>query len=480
MASMDLREWIDAVKARGDLVELPGVSAEYELGAVTDLNAKARGPALLFTDIPGHEGQGRVLSCSLGRASRLALALGVDPELDDHALVQELRGRPGKWLDAAKDFPTRVVAEGPVTEHIVEGDAIDMTRYPAPLWHEGDGGSYLGTGCCVMTRDPETGIVNVGTYRVAVHGPRTLGVFIEPIHHGSIHLEKHHERGERCPIVVSFGHPPLVHLASSMPMPYGVDELTYAGAMAGEPLEVVEGSVTGLPFPAASELVIEGWVYPGEMQDEGPFGEFTGYFAGGRHARPVIQVERVYHRENPIVYGSLPGKPPFDHSYWRAAIESSMLLDRLTASGVPDVKAVWKHEAGCANFWTVVSIKQRYAGHVAQAGLVAAMASEGASMGRYVIVVDEDVDPRNLEEVIWCISTRTDPKDSIQIIHGTPTNPLDPMLLDLDGPWETSRAIIDACRPYHRRADFADVVEVSDALAARVTARWGEALGWKK
>jgi UbiD family decarboxylase len=473
----DLRVWLEEVERRGQLHEVRGASVEYEIGAVTDLNAKARGPALLFTEIPGFEGAGRVLSCSLGSATRLSLALGLDPDHDDHTIVRELVGRPAQWLAASRDFPPTVVSSGPVLERVLGPDEFDMTAYPAPIWHEGDGGHYLGTGCCVITRDPSDGSVNVGTYRVAVHGPTRLGVFIEPIHHGAIHLQKHHERGEACPIVVSFGQAPIVHLASSMPMPYGVSELDYAGAMSGSPLEVVLGEATGLPIPARAELAIEGWIDPGDEEVEGPFGEFTGYFAGGRHPRPAIKVERVYQRSDPIVYGSLPSRPPFDHSYWRAVIESSMLLDRLGASGVPDVRGVWKHEAGSANFWTVVSIKQRYAGHARQAGLIAAMASEGASMGRYVVVVDEDVDPRDLEQVIWAMSTRTNPSESIQVIDRTPTNPLDPMLLDLDGPWWKSRAIVDACRPFHRRADFAKVVEVSPELAARVRVRWGAELG---
>jgi UbiD family decarboxylase len=263
-------------------------------------------------------------------------------------------------------------------------------------------------------------------------------------------------------------------------MPYGMSELDYAGAMGGRSIDVVAGDETGLPIPAGSELAIEGLVHPGDEADEGPFGEFTGYFAGGRHARPVVRVTRVYERTNPVIFGSLPAKPPFDHSYWRATVESSLLLDDLRRSGIPGVTAVWKHEAGSANFWTVVAIKQRYAGHAQQAGLAAMTAAAGSSMGRYVIVVDEDVDVTDLEEVIWVISTRTDPADSIQIVRDTPSNPLDPMLLDLSQPWVTSRAVINACRPFHKRDVFPRVVEVSPGLAADVRSKWGQALGWTR
>jgi UbiD family decarboxylase len=475
---LDLRAWLDELRALGELVELRGVSSEYEIGAVTDLNAKRHGPAILFDDIPGYEGRGRVLSCTLSRTARLASALGLDPGIDAQGLVRALRGKPGEWREAAPGFPPAMVEDGPLLEQVLEGDAIDMTAYPAPLWHEGDGGRYIVTGGGVITRDAEDGWVNYGTYRVMVHGPRELGVFIEPIHHGAIHVQQWHERGEPCPVAVVVGQHPLLHLASAMPMPWGMSEFHYAGAMAGAPVAMVEGEVTGLPLPAVAELVAEGFIHPGDEADEGPFGEFTGYFAGGRHPRPVIRVERVYQRSNPIIYGSLPSKPPFDHSYWRATIESSMLMTDLQTAGIPDVTAVWKHEAGCGNFFTVIAIKQRYAGHASQVGLAAATVASGASMGRYIVVVDDDVDIMDLEEVVWVLSTRTDPARSIQILDNLPSNPLDPMLHNLSKPWATSRAIIDACRAYDRRDSYPAVVTVSPGLAARVSERYGAALGW--
>lgn len=475
----DLRLWLDELRRLGELDEVSGAKLEYEIGAITDLNAKNRGRALLFDQIPGCEDAGTVLSCSLGNPARVASALGLPEGLDVHQLVEQLRGLPRQWQADAQQYQPRVVSTGPVCNEVLSGDQIDLRSYPAPLWHEGDGAHYLGTGGSVITRDPETHDVNYGTYRVSVRDERSLGVFIEPINHGGIHLNKYLERGERAPIAVSFGHGPLIYLASAMPLPYGVNELSVAGAIAGTPVEVIEGEITGLPIPAYSELAIEGWVEPDDEDWEGPFGEFTGYFAGGRERRPVIHVERVYSRGKPIVYGSLPGKPPFDHSFWRAALESSLLLDELRAL-VPDVSAAWKYETGSANFFNVVSIKQRYAGHAQQVGAAAALVAGGVSMGRYVVVVDDDIDVTDIDDVIWAISTRTDPAHSIQIIRDTPTNPLDPMLADPEGPWVSSRAIINACRPYHRLRDFAPVVEVSADLADRVRARWGAQLGWTK
>jgi UbiD family decarboxylase len=474
--NLDLRPWLDAARDAGELAEIDDASLDLEVGAITDINSAERGPALLFS---GFEG-GRVLSCSLSRAKRLALALGLDPDLDDQGIVRALERKPAEWRENAARFPHRVVADGPVREQILSGDEIDMTRYPAPLWHEGDGGRYLGTGCSVITRDTESDWVNAGTYRVAVHEEKLLGLMAQRSQHGAIHMSRYHERGEPAPVVVSFGHHPLLYVASGMSAPYGVSELDYVGAIAGEAVEVIEGEVTGLPIPAASELAIEGYVYPDELRLEGPFGEFTGYFAGGRLPRAVIHVERVYQRSNPVVYGSLPAKPPFDHVYWRAVLQSAMLMDGLRAAGVPEVTGVWQHEAGCALFFTVVSIKQRYAGHARQVGLAAASSSASLVNGRYVIVVDDDVDVTNLEEVLWVMSTRSDPIRSINVVEQTHTTPLDPMLLDPEStPWVTSRAIIDACRPFDRRGDFPDVVEVSPGLAEQVDRDWGAALGWR-
>jgi UbiD family decarboxylase len=462
----------------GELHTINGAEQDYEIGAITDLNAKKRGKALLFDEIPGFEGAGRVVSCTMSRAARLASTLGLDPRLTDMQLVKELRGRPAAWERDAPKFPPVRVESGAVTEKVLHPGEFDLTRIPAPLWHEGDGGHYIGTGSLVITKDPDDDVVNVGTYRVMVHDANSVGVFIEPIHGGSIHIRKWHERGEPAPVVLSFGHHPLVFLGSAMPLPYGLDEFNYVGAIRQAPVEVIRGEVTGLPIPADSEIVAEGWIYPDDLEEEGPFGEFTGYFAGGRRPRPVVRIERVYQRSNPILLGSLPGKPPFDHSYWRSTIESSMLLDRLTAIGLPDITGVWKHEAGCAQFFTVVSLRQRYAGHAEQAGMLAATASEGASMGRYVVVVDDDIDVTNLEDVIWGMSTRSDPVKNITFLNRTPSNPLDPLVGETDAEWLTSRAIINACRPYGRLAEFAKVVEVSDGLAQSVTEKFGQQLGW--
>ena len=178
-------------------------------------------------------------------------------------------------------------------------------------------------------------------------------------------------------------------------------------------------------------------------------------------------------------------EPPFDYSYWRStSLEPSMLSVRRCARwGIPDVAGgLEARSGGSANFWTAVAIKQRYPGHARQAGLAAVTAAAGSPIGRYVVVVDEDVNVEDLEEVI-CVrpSTRTDPATSIQIVHGTPSNPLDPMIGDLTQPWVTSRAVVNVCRPYDRRNTFpCGGGRGSAGLAAQVRAKWGARLGWTR
>ncbi|HZW58602.1 MAG TPA: UbiD family decarboxylase [Nitrososphaerales archaeon] len=469
---MDLREYITQATEMGELQVVKGAHWNLEIGALTDLNAKKRGPALLFDEIVDYPSGYRVLTCMLSGPKRLSAVLGFEPTSDHSKLVSSLEGKPFVWEERAKNFPPRVRNDADVMANTLDEGKIDLFKFPAPKWHEEDGGRYIGTGGTVITRDPDIGVVNLGTYRVMISSKNALCVLIEDIHHASIQIRKYHAIGKPCPVALSFGHEPLVYLASSLPIPYELSEYNYAGAINEKPIEVFQGKLTGLPIPASSEIAAEGFIYPGDLLEEGPFGEFTGYYAGDRAPRPAIRLKALYHRNNPIILGSLTGKPPFDHSYWRTVLESAAIKDRLRKAGIPDVVKVWRHEAGACQFWTVVSIKQRYLGQAKQAGFVAAQCQEGASMGRYVIVVDEDVDPTDLQEVIWALSTRSDPATSIDIIHRAPSNPLDPLIRKPAKSYSSSRAIIDACRPFEWINEFPKSVIVSKDLHERVAMKW--------
>src|SRR5262249_48215948 len=244
-----------------------------------------------------------------------------------------------------------------------------------------------------------------------------------------------------------------------------------------EPVSVVRGAITGLPVPAASEIVIEGRIHPGDVRSEGPFGEFHGYYPGKAGTAPVVTVERVYYRNEPIIVGSPPAKPPNDYSYSKAVMRSALLFDALVAAGVPDVKAVWAHEIGGARMFTVVAITQRYAGHARQAGHILNQCGAGAYMSRYSVVVDDDIDPSNLHEVVWAVATRTDPAVDIDIIQRGVGSKNDPMFVAYRHDAAlSSKAVIDACRPYDRLEEFPVVAEASRELQEKVKAKWPDLL----
>jgi UbiD family decarboxylase len=363
-----------------------------------------------------------------------------------------------------------------VMEHVETGSAVDILKFPTPKWHEHDGGRYIGTGSVDVTRDPEEGWVNLGCYRVMIHDERTVGFYISPGKHGRIHREKWFASGKPMKVAVSLGHDPLVFLAGSIEVPYGVSEYDWVGGVMGQPFEVIQSPVTGLPLPANAEIVIEGTADPDRQVPEGPFGEWTGYYASDVREEPVMDIKAIYHRNDPILLGCPPQRPPDELARYRAVTRSALLRQNIQKAGVPDVKAVWAHEVGTARMLVGVSITQRYPGHSKQAGHIACQCHVGAYAGKYVVVVDDDVDVSNLDELIWAMLTRSDPATSIDIITGAWSTPLDPRISPEEkakGNFTNSRAIIDACRPFHWRDKFPKVNMPSPATAKKAREKFG-------
>jgi UbiD family decarboxylase len=475
---LDLRAWLEQARGLGELREVDGADWNLELGTISELNVKKTNPpALLFDRIPGYCAGYRVLTCSTSSPARLASLLRIGPEQTHHGLVQRLRGKPAQWQARAPQFKPVAVERGPVFENEMRGEAVDLFAFPAPLWHEGDGGRYIGTGCMVVTRDYDSDWINVGTYRVMIHDRNHVGLDMIPGKHGAIQYRKHMQAQKPFPVCIVLGADPLGYLVSGIEVPFGMCEYDYIGAILDEPVAVVQGSLTGLPFPAASEIVLEGWAEPGDERIEGPFGEFHGYYPGKAATAPAVRIERIYHRNAPILIGSPPAKPPNDYSYSKAVMRSALLFDALAAAGVPDVAAVWAHEIGGARMFNVVAIKQRYAGHARQAGHILNQCGVGAYMSRYSVVVDEDIDPSNLQEVMWAVATRTDPAIDIDIIQRGMGSKNDPMSIAY--PYAaplSSKAVIDACRPYDFLNAFPAVAEASKALQEKVRAKWKDLL----
>jgi 4-hydroxy-3-polyprenylbenzoate decarboxylase len=464
----DLRDWLQMVDAAGELRVLHGVDWEDNIGRITEmLQHTDEAPAVLFDDIPGYPGGYRVLVNAQSERSRLAITLGLPLEIGTWELMDEWERR----MDGSRPLPPAEVADGPVLENVFEGEAVDLFRFPTPLWHPQDGGRYLGTGDCVITRDPEGSWTNVGTYRVMVHDRNHTGLYISPGKHGRLHRDEHFARGEPLPAVVVVGMDPLLFIASALEMPHGLSELEWVGGMRGRPVECVTGRHTGLPIPARAEIVLEGFLHPDQKQLEGPFGEWTGYYASGSREEPVFEVRAVYHRDDPIILGVPPEKPPYEAHRFRQYLRSANLRRELRLAGIPDVTAAWCHGVGGCRLFNVVAIKQRYPGHARQAGHVAASTRTGAYMGRITVVVDDDVDVSDLEEVIWALCTRSDPERSFDIIKRAWSGPLDPAIRPGEKGF-SSRVIIDATRPWEWMDEFPPAIG-PEPVEKRVTReRW--------
>jgi 4-hydroxy-3-polyprenylbenzoate decarboxylase len=291
--------------------------------------------------------------------------------------------------------------------------------------------------------------------------------------HGAMIARKFWDRDKACPVAVVNGEDPALFLAGFEYLPAGASEYDFAGAIKGTPIEVFAGPVTGLPLPARAEIILEGELLPPSLETlpEGPFGEFTGYYGADRRPCPVMEVAAIHHRNNPILLGSPPMKPPRFH--FGLPLRAAGIWSNLTAAGVTDVAGVWQH---VAQLMTVVALRQRYDGHAKRAAMIAAAHSY---MGRLIVVVDEDVDPSNLADVMWAVATRCEPSEQIDIVRNAWSSALDPRIPPesrLRGVTSHSKAIIDACRPFAWIDKFPRTSALSPDEARAIEEKWGQVL----
>jgi 4-hydroxy-3-polyprenylbenzoate decarboxylase len=290
-----------------------------------------------------------------------------------------------------------------------------------------------------------------------------------------VHRDKYFERGEPCPIALVVGGDLSLFIAGSVELPDDMCEYEWAGGMRGRAYDVIKEKYTGLPIPAEAEIVLAGFVHPTERLKEGPFGEWTGYYASSHRPEPFVEVKAIYHRNNPILLGVPPNKPPYEPHRFRAYLRSALLKRTLEQAGVPDVTGVWCHEVGGCRLLTVVGIKQRYPGHAKQALLIATGARATGYLGRITIVVDEDIDVTDLNDVMWAVVTRCDPATQLDVIHRAWSGPLDPAIKPGQKGFN-SRMLIDACRPYEWKDDFPPAIGPSVEVKRATREKWGHLL----
>lgn len=488
MGYKSLREFLEFSELRGELKRISGAHWDLEMSGIAELvhgagKGKEPRPAILFDDIPGYPKGYQTLFGQLDSTWRIAKALGLpEDQTDRMSLLQNWRKKQRELCMIRPKF----VAFSSVPTHSYTGDEIDVLKFPVPRFHELDTNRYIGTGHAVINKDPDTGYVNLGTYRNMVIDRNRLCLHCAPGRRGFLIMQqKYFARGQAMPIAIAIGMDPLLFLLSCQPgVPLGVSEYDYAGGIKGEPIEIIEGPYTGLPLPAHAEILIEGECHPGEVFDEGPFGEWHGYYANQgleKVPEPVIRVKAIHYRDNPILTCSHMSVPPHETSLAQALSHSEGIWNRLEGFGIPGIKAVWCHEVGCGMVFNVISIEQLYTGHSRQVGLIASQYPQ--EQGKYTIVVEDDIDPTDLQQVIWAMTSRNMPDRAIHIIpycrtsNSNPSIPLsEKKQVGARKTLYATRVVIDTCRDMSWKPDWYPIARLSPELRAKISTKWESTL----
>ncbi len=476
-ALLDLRAWLAAVERLGELHQIDAeVDPIEEMGGVTYLVGKKEGsPALLFTNVKGAPGTRSVFNLLGTSLRRVALSFGLDPDLSLRDVIQAVRLRIKERIPPVTVDPK----SAPVNENVRTGAQIDLRIFGAPQHWPLDGGRYIGTADAVLTRDPDLGHINVGTYRMMLHDRNHVGLYLSPGKDARLHIGRAWQRGADIGVAAVLGVHPLWMIIGSQTFPKNMSEYETIGGIMGAPLEVIRGETTTLLLPARAEIVIEGIIRANTTRLEGPFGEFTGYYGRPEAGAPLVEVTAVHHRNDPILTNALMADyPSCEMALFYAVTKSARLWDDLDKYGIPGITGVWTVPAAASGFgMVVVSLEQRYAGHAAQVLALAAQAPSAAYYTKWIVAVDDDVDPTNINEVIWAMATRCNPVEDIDILRNTWSTWLDPTQNPPDErPWG-SKALINACKEHRHLEVFSPRTTLTRPMWERIAARWARELG---
>jgi UbiD family decarboxylase len=459
-----MREYMDALEEAGLLKHVTApVDLKWEIGSIAAKSLEEGGPALVFENIKGYEGMPLVVNL-VSNNEQLGLAFGTEAE---EAKIYErlVRGMQNR-------IPSRIVQTGPVKEEILRGDDVDLYKFPTPWWHEHDGGQYIATTAGLITRNPENGMLNMGSYRAMIKDKNTVswsgGTRSRNNPSGGDHILMNEEQGKETPIAIVLGMDPYLSLATGSPVPAdeeGQTEYEAAGAWRGKATELVKCETNDLLVPANAEIVLEGVAVPNERTTEGPHGESTGFY-GENKAAFVIKINCITHRRNPVSYGLIC---QLIEDYPRQLFRSGSFLTRL------------RNETGMAN------IREAYFPEVGRMGMMIVSADIkdkddpkrimdavwSLDRWRWVIVVDDDCDVRNWNDVMWRVVSAADP-DKDQVLFGFQHPPREAPRTDEDDYDPPRRGMgIDATMKF-KDAHFPRVNRVSRELTSKAAARWKE------
>lgn len=445
----DLQGFLDALEADGQLARVKGpVDLAFEASAVAGALPET---ALLFEDVAGVD---------------LPLAMNV---FGNYRMLEIAFGRERgdllrHYMDLVKrPVPPRRVETGPVKDVVILGDDCDLRTLPNPIYNELDGGHYIDAAVAVCHEDGLGN--NLSIQRLQVTGPRRMGIWSAPTHHLSVYYARAEERDEPLEVAFAIGCDPYVQLASQVYAATDLDEYDVAGALRGGPIDLVRCETVDVWVPATANIVVEARMLPHVREEEGPFGEFPGYY-GGKGLRPVLEVTAITHRRDAICQGIRLGKPPAENVYMTSLPKAAEVY-KLVTQVVAEVVDVYFPPGGTGKYHCVVSIRKRADGE-GKAALLAMLASRINI--KHAIVVDADIDIHNPHDVEWAVATRSQfDKDSV-IVQGAPHN-LDPSVVEQDRDL-TTKVGVDATLPLDR--EYPRAIDVPAWATRQVRERWAD------
>lgn len=484
-----LRSWLETLENAGQLHRISAqVDWDQEISAIARVNISQGGPGLLFENIKDHQDTlcTKFLTCSLSNRRQVNLMLGLPVDTSSKDITAHLRKVYRKPVQ-----PT-LVETGPVKENMITGDDIDVRQIPAPLWHHLDGGKYINTFAGVITKEPDSGLPNIGIYRGMILDKNKIGKLVIKTQGWGHHFIKRGMKPEPMPVAVVYGWHDVLPFCGASCFTKSVCEWDMMGAILGRPVELVKCETVDIEIPASAELVIEGYIDPDPktFEMEGPFAEYPGYSGGVPSPKPVLKVSCITHRNDPIVRGALEGaRPGFPSEDLATFIHSwpAIICNYLEDIGISGVTDAWLPPVASGTH-IIVQIHKNYRGHAQQ--VATALWSWGIAQvsGKHIIVVEEDIDIRDPEAVEWAIAYRVNAGAGDIMTYGpTPGSPLDPSTPPHEnnpgkyGAGKWTRVLFDATRswaiePSERFGGrrYPPVTKLPVELEKQIHRRWDE------